>query len=801
MNDLKFAVRQLLKNPGFTAVAVLTLALGIGANLAIFSVVNAVLLRPLPFPEPDRLVWLYHNKPDREWLQFPLPTQKFEFWKEHSTSFEQIGLAGPIDFHLSGDGPPELLRGLKVTANFCDLLGVQPHLGRSFRPEEHQSGAPGVAVLSHRLWVRRFAADPEIVGRTIRQHDQSYRVVGVLPPQLQFPIGPMPAWRVISTGEPDLWLPIALVPPGESSRDTGFAIARLKPGISAAQAQAEMRLVTRHHEQVYPETEGWSVDVVPLREQIAGQIRPALIWLFGAVTAVLLIACSNVANLLLARALNREREFAIRASLGARRLRLIRQLLVECLVLSGLGGLAGVLFAFLGIPLLMAMRPESLPLIEGVQFDLRVLVFTFGISLLAGICSGLTPAWRVCRQCSTRSIQSAGLGSRHVLPRPRLQHSLVTAEVALSLVLLIVSGLLMQSFARVLRVDPGYRTERLLVMNLSVTSPRYPTDASRDAFVRSLLERIDGVPGVTAAGASFGMPLAKGVPIKKTFELEPSANGGDARLNLRLRIVSPGYFATLGIPFRSGSGFSATPRSTNRESYEVVLNESGARLAFPGENPVGKRCNFGEIVGVVGDTLDLGLDQSPEPQFYIEGYSSAEAFLVVRTDGAPEKVQSAVIREIAATDPDFPAHNLKTMEQMMAGSVAARRFQMSLVAAFAALALLLTGIGIYGVVAYSVSQRTREMGIRIALGAQAGDLLKLILGDGIKPVAAGVVLGTLAALAVTRILSDQLFGVTATDLGTFTGVWVLITAAAVAACSLPARRATRVDPMEALRRE
>lgn len=798
-NDLRFALRQLLKSPGFTAVAVLTLALGIGANTAIFNMIDGILLRPLPFHDANRLVWLYHNKPRREWLQFPLSTQKFEFWKEHSRSFDQLGMAGPIDFHLGDDGAPELLRGLKVTANLNDLLGVQPLLGRSFRPEENRPGAPRVALLSHRLWQRRFAGDPQIVGRTIRQYDQSYTIIGVLPPQLKFPIGPMPAWRVLSTGEPDIWLPISFIPPGEPDGEVGFAVARLKSGVSAAQAQVEMRTVTRQHEQTYPATEGWSVDVVPIREQIAGKIRPVLILLFGAVGAVLLIACVNIANLLLARAMNRQKELAIRAALGASRLQIIRQLLTESILLSGLGGFLGVLFAFWGIRLLNGLIPAGLPLSDLVQINIGVLAFTFGVSLLAGLLFGLAPAWHVWRQDFAGAIQSVGQSSAGHFRRQGPRQLLVVGEVALSLALLAAAGLLVRSFSRLLDVDLGYKPEGLLVMNLSFASPKYPTDQAKDVFVKTLLNRIEGLPGVSAVGFSFGMSLAKGVAINKPFKVKGKTDD-DSAVNIRIRIVSPSYFATMGIPFRKGSGFSATPLSDG-ESHEVVLNESAARRAFPGENPIGQRCNFGEIIGIVGDTLDVGLDKAAEPQFYVAGYSAAEAFLIVRSSLAADALKSAVTREITSVDKDLPVHNLQTMEQMIGRSLALRSFQMFLLTAFSVVALLLTAIGIYGVITHSVSQRTREIGIRMALGAQVKDVIKMVLRDGMKPVVSGVALGTVASIAITRLMANQLFGVTPTDPATFAGVWMLLIAAAAVACWLPAKRAACVHPTEALRHE
>ncbi|MDB6129606.1 MAG: hypothetical protein JWM04_713, partial [Verrucomicrobiales bacterium] len=765
-----------------------------------FSVIYAVLLRPLPFHEPNHLVWLYHNKPSREWLQFPLSTQKYEFWKEHSHSFEQLGLAGPIDFHLGGDGPPELLRGLKVTANLNDLLGVQPLLGRSFRPEENRPGAPRVALLSHRLWLRRFAGEPQIVGHTIRQYDKSYTIIGVLPPQLKFPIGPMPAWRVLSTGEPDIWLPISFIPPGEPDGEVGFAVARLKFGVSAAQAHAEMVVVTQQHERAYPSTEGWSVDVVPIREQLVGRIRPVLILLFGAVGSVLLIACVNIANLLLTRAMNRQKEFAIRAALGAGRFQLVRQLLAESILLSGLGGFLGILFAFCGIRALTGLIPTGFPLIEVVQINIGVLAFTFGVSLLAALLFGLAPVWHVWRQNFGGSIQNVGQSSAGHLRRQGLRQVLVIGEVSLSLVLLIAAGLLVRSYSRLLDVDLGYKPENLLVMNLSFASPKYPTSEAKDAFVKTLLSRIEGLPGISGAGFSFGMPLAKGIAISKPFKVKGKTDDASA-VNVRIRIVSPGYFAAMGIPFRKGNNFSTTPPSTNGESHEVILNESAARRAFPGENPIGQRCNFGEIIGIVGDTLDVGLDKSAEPQFYISGYSAAEAFLIVRSSIASDALKSAVTKEITLVDRDLPIHNLQTMEQMVGHSLALRSFQTSLLAAFSVVALLLTAIGIYGVIAYGVSQRTREMGIRTALGAQKKEILQLVLRDGMKPVMAGVVIGTVASLGLTRLVANQLFGVTPTDPATFAGVWMLLIAAAAFACWMPARRAACVHPLQALRHE
>ena len=392
MNDLKFAFRQLLKNPGFTAVAVLTLALGIGANSAIFSVINGVLLRPLPYRDPNGLVWLYQNKPRREWLQWPMGTDKFQFWREHGRSFEQIALAGPADFYLAGDRSPDLIRGLRVSANLCDLLGVQPALGRAFQIEENQPGGPDVVILSHRFWQQRFAGNPAIIGQTIRGQDRIFTVVGVLPPHLKFPIGPMPAWRIVSTGDPDIWLPARFHRAGEGDGDLGFAIGRLKAGVSLEQAQAEMMALSLAHEEIN-NTEGWSVDLVQLHDQVSGQVRPALLLLLGAVGAVLLIASVNVANLLLARSMERRKEFAVRAAIGASRLQLLRQLLAESLLLSALGGLAGVLLAFWAIPVLMTLSPAQMPRAEEIGIDGRVLSFTASLSLLAGLLFGLAPAW------------------------------------------------------------------------------------------------------------------------------------------------------------------------------------------------------------------------------------------------------------------------------------------------------------------------------------------------------------------------------------------------------------------------
>jgi putative ABC transport system permease protein len=798
MRHLGFAFRQLLKNPGFTAVVVLTLALGIGANTAIFSVLDGVLLQSLPYRDPNRLVWLYQNKPKREWLQWPMGTEKFKFWREHSRTFEQIGLAGPTDFHLIGDRSPELIRGLRVTANLCDLLGFQPALGRAFLAEENKPGAPDVVILSHRLWQQRFAGNAAIVGQRIRDRDRSYTIVGVLPPNLKFPIGPMPAWRLVSTGDPDIWLPARFRRTEEGDGDLGFAIGRLKAGVSLQQAQAEMTALSVKHEELNA-TEGWSVDLVPMRDQVSGHVRPALLLLMVAVGAVLLIACVNVANLLLARSIGRRKEFAIRTAIGASRFQLLRELLIESLLLSALGGLAGVLLAFWAIPALMALSPAHLPRMEDVRIDARVLSFTAGLSLLAGLLFGLVPAWQTARADLSKALHGGSPGSIGHAGRQGLRELLVTAEVALAFALLIGAGLLIRSFGQVLNVDTGYRPQRLLVMNLSLNSSKFPTDESKPAFVKDLIERIEALPGVAAAGFSFGLPLTRGVPISRVFKVDGAPPGNDSSPKLRLRIVSSNYFAAMGIRFVKGQNFSV--QSRKGDIYEVLLNESGARSAFPGEDPIGKQCIYGPIVGIVADTLETGLDQPAGPQFYIEGYSASEAFLVVRTTTAPESVKASLMNEISAADKDLPVHNVKTMQTLVAESLAQRRFQVTLLAVFGASALLLTLIGIYGVVAFSVTQRTPEIGVRIALGAQASDVMKLIVSEGLKPVLIGVALGLIGAWAVTRILSSQLFGVTATDPLTFIIVCLILLGIAGIACWLPGRRATRIDPIKALRME
>src|SRR5438876_854813 len=593
-------------------------------------------------------------------------TEKFEFWREHSRSFEQMGLAGPADFYLASDRPPELIRGLRVSANLCDLLGILPALGGAFLPEENKPGAPDVVILSHRLWQQRFAGNPAIVGQTIRGQDRAYTVVGVLPPNLKFPIGPMPAQRVVSTGDPDLWLPVRFRPAGEGDGDLGFAIGRLKAGVSLEQAQAEMKALSLQHEEIN-KTEGWSVDLVPLRDQVSGHVRPALLLLFGAVGAVWLIACVNVANLLLARSMDRQKEFAIRVAIGAGRFRLVRQLLTESLLLSALGGLAGVLLAFWTIPVLMGLSPAHLPCTEEIGIDGRVLSFTSALSLLTGLLFGLMPAWQAARPDLSKAIQGAGANSIGHFPRQGFRQLLVTVEVALALTLLIGAGLLIRSFSQVLKVKTGYQPQGLLVMNLSFASSRFPTDESKPAFVKDLIERLEALPGIAAAGFSFGLPLTKGIPISKVFKVDGAPPEKDSYLNLRLRIVSSNYFAAMGVPFLRGRNFSA--QSRNGEICEVLLNESAARRAFPGEDPIGKQCNYGPIVGVVADTLEAGLDRPAEPQFYIEGYSSAEAFLVVRCTAAPQSVKAAVIKEIAAANKDLPVRNLRMMDQLVSLSL------------------------------------------------------------------------------------------------------------------------------------
>ena len=801
--DLRYAGRMQFKNPGFTIVAVIALALGIGANTAIFSVVNSVLMRPLPYKDPERLVMVWEDATKFGYPRDTPAIANYVDWRNQNTVFEGMAAIADESFNLTGTGDPERLEGHLVSANLFSLLGVDPQLGRTFTSAEDQPGSNRVVVLSHALWQRRFGGDSAIVGKPINLNGASYTVVGVMPASFQFP-----------TSDDQVWAPIAFTSKDAANRDRHYlqVLARLKPGTSLGQAQTEMNTIGARLQQQYPESNtDLGVAVTSLHEHLVGDIRPALLILLGAVGLVLLIACANVANLLLARAAVRQKEIAVRVALGARRHRLIRQFLTESVLLATFGGVVGLVVAYGGLMLLRAFIPENISQAGQIAIDLKVLGFTFLVSLVTGLIFGLAPALQAARFNQTETLKEGGRDSATGSSGKRIRSLLVTAEVAVSLVLLIGAGLLINSFLRLRNVDPGFRADNLLTMRIVLPQPKYAERERRSAFYTELVQRVQSLAGVKSAAVTTNLPLYRqgnsiGVTIEGQLPLPP----GQANIVVT-RIISPGYFDTMTIPLLGGRQF--TDQDVRTGPRAVVISESMARRYWPGEDAVGKRIGLGEIqrpedwfqvIGVVKDVRQFELTADPRPQMYLT-YRQASFFpaedLVVKTNVDPASLAATVRNTVWEIDKDQPVSKIRTMEEILLDSISRQRFSMLLLAIFAGVALILAAVGIYGVMSYSVAQRTHEIGIRMALGAQTGAVLKLAVGYGLRLVVAGIVIGLIAAFALTRVMSTLLFGVTATDPTTFTLISLLLVAVAALASYIPARRATKVDPIIALRYE
>jgi putative ABC transport system permease protein len=805
--DLKYGVRMLTKSPGFTAVAVIALALGIGANTAIFSVVNAVLIRSLPFKDPDRLVMVWEKNRPRNRDQNVISPANYLDWQDQNTVFEQMSAVFDYRANLTGVDDPEELPTQVVTANFFDLLGVNAALGRTFVAEEGMEGHDNVAVLGQSLWKRRFGGDPAMVGNTIKLSGQDFTVIGIAPPDFQFLI----KGGSLTGKQAELWMPMTFSPNSRVRRGRHMtAVARIKPGITLAQAQADMDGIAANLEKQYVEfNTGWGVNLVPLRTQLVGAIRPALLVLLGAVAFVLLIACANVANLLLARAATRQREIAIRTALGAGRWRVIRQLLTEATVLAALGGGFGLLLAMWGVDLLLALTPKDLLGLQRVGIDYRVLGFTFAVSVLTGVLFGLAPALEASRPNLNESLKEGGRGAVTGGRSHRLRDLFVVAEIALALVLLIGSGLMIRSFARLQSVDPGFDANSLLTARVLLPNLRYGQDPQCKAFFKQLTERVAALPGVRSVGTVSYLPIA-GLGAATRFDIEgrPPLPPGQQLVG-DVRVVDGGYFGTMRIPLLRGRTFSE--RELTDESHVVVINETMARDYFPGEDPIGKRVTISmkdenvpsEIIGVVRDARYVALDTAVRPMTYWPYpelvYSGMT--LVVRTEGEPLALAEAVRREVLAIDNDQPIADVRTMEAWVSDSVSKARFSTMLLGIFAGVALLLAAVGIFGVMSYAVSERTHEIGLRMALGAQTSDVLALVVRQGMVLALIGVGIGLGAAFVLTRVLASLLYGVSATDPLTFAVIAVLLASVALFACYLPARRAAKVDPMVALRYE
>ncbi len=801
--DLRFGARMLLKHKGFTTIAILTLALGIGANTAIFSVVNGVLLRPLAYHDPDRLVWLGHTgaKSNRKAAISP-PT--FADYRNQCQSFENLTalFAYNSTFNLMRNGEPERLQGRRVSANFFATLGVAPMLGRGFLAEEDAPGRNRVVVLSRVLWQRRFGADQNIVGKALRLNGQDFTVIGVMPDSFR--------WEA-----DELWSPLALSPanftPDNRGNEFLQVIARIKPQAALQQGQDEVAgiaaQIVRQNPEIYPASSGFAAQVKPLREQVVGDVRLMLLTLLGAVGFVLLIACANVANLLLARASARRKEIVIRAALGASRFRLIRQMLTESLVLATLSGLGGLLLARLGIYLLLTLNPANLPRLQEITVDARALLFLLGASVVAVLLCGLAPALQASKTDLQERLKEGGRGAG--AGRQRALGLLVVAEVAMSLLLLAGAGLMIRSFLRLTQVDPGFAPDHVLTMRVELPAPKYPEPLKRLAFFQQTLERIRALPGVVSAGAVGELPLGGGVR-SATFAIEGRQTGPNEALpHSDIRTITPGYFQTMKIPLLKGRDF--TEQDNARGALVAMIDETLARLYWPGEDPIGKRLDLQfadkpiwmEIVGVVGRIKHKGLDAEYKGQIFYplaQGGNSG-MHLVARTTSDPLNMVSAARGAIRAVDPEQPVYRVMTMELVVADAVAQPRLTMVLLGVFAALALALAAVGIYGALSYAVTQRTHEIGVRMAIGARGGDVLLMVVRQGMRLTGAGVALGLIASFALTRLMKGLLFGVNATDPVTFAAIALLLSGVALAACHLPARRATKVDPLSALRHD
>lgn len=792
--DLRYGVRMLRQHPGFTLVAMFSLALAIGANSVIFSLVNAVVFRPLPYPEPARLVAIYEFYFTDVFLRhLRASSRRYLELQRQAQSFEQMAATRRYSGIMTGRGEPETLGGLFVSSSFFSMVGVEPALGRAFRPDEEQAGADHVVIIGHQLWQRQFNHDPDIIGQSVTLNGSDYTIVGVMPPGFRFPLQ-----------ENDILAPLDLSKP-DSGNFLGV-IGRLKSGCSIKQAQTELDTIYRRLELQYPEADkGFGAGVVSLHEELVGKTRLPMMILLGAVGFVLLIACANVANLLLARDAARQKEIAVRLSLGASRWRLMRQLLTESVLLALLGGGAGLLLAFTSLDALLAISPVDLPHLATVKVDRAVIIFTFALSTLTGVVFGVIPALQASKLDLNQALKESSRSATESRRRYRLRGVLVVAEVALSLVLLIGAGLLIKSFWRLTRVDAGLNTRNVLTAGLPLPKYKYPDVSRQRTFYQQALERIRHVPGVEHAAVTYFLPFSNFSTGWFTIEGQPEVTE-DNKPQARFGFISEDYFRTMGIAMMKGRDFNE--RDTSDAPPVVIINPAAARQFWPNEDPIGKRIKsqqqVREIIGVSGEVKQAALDKPSDPEIFLP-YQQAAPYLylqlAVRTTDDPMKMVAAIKHEVQALDQDLPLTGIKTMDQYLSDSIANPRFQSRVLSLFAAIALLLAAVGLYGVMSYAVAQRKHEIGVRVALGARSSDVLKLVVGEGLRLTLIGIAIGLVAAVALTRLLASLLFGVSTTDPATFVIIALLLISVALLACYLPARRATKVDPMVALRYE
>jgi putative ABC transport system permease protein len=805
--DVRYAFRTLRRNPGFAVVVLLTLALGIGANAAIFSVVNGVLLRPLPFRDADRLMVIWGDLKRPGLNDIPASAGEYVDYRDRSHAFEQVSAYDTVGFNLTGGGEPERVEGAVVTTTFFSLLGASAQVGRTFVAGEDQPGRDDVVVLSHSLWTRRFSSNPAIVGQTIPVDGRPTQVVGVMPAAFQFPD------RSI-----EIWKPFLLDADALSDNNRGShgytALARLKAGISRQQAQADLNAVTAAFKADHAGNyrNGFGATLRPLQEEIVGDTGRPLMVLLGAVAVVLLIACANVANLLLARAASRRKEIALRTALGASRGQLVRQLMTESVLVSAIGGLIGLGLAAWGVDLLIASAPDSIPRMQEVGVDARVAGFTALVSLATGLLFGLVPALRASRAPLNDALKEggrAGGGGVHGFAG----RALVVSEVALSLVLLIAAGLLIHSFTRLQDVAPGFDSSRLLTFRLSLPESRYTTFQKGQSFFDEFFTGLRRSPGVRGVAAINALPFS-GFGGSRSFHIEGrEEKRPEDQTEEQLRIVTDGYFAAMGIPILAGREF--TDRDALNQPRVAVVNDAMAKKHWPHESPIGRRVSFStdephwyEIVGVAGNIKHRALEGADRPELYVPyrqplfaGWTVRPMYVIARTSADPASTVAIARHEIARVDRDQPISDVRTMDERIGRSLSSRRFSMVLLALFAALALILAAVGIYGIVAYSVTERTHEIGVRVALGAQRRDVMAMVVGQGLTMTIVGTAIGVAASAALARLMSSLLFGVSAVDPLTFVAIPLLLIAVALVACYVPARRAMRVDPLQTLRAE